>query len=64
MAILLQFDAFHKDLLVLTVATVPFFLTTLESYYTGSLYMPPLNAANEGNLCIGLFFLTAGLFGS
>jgi hypothetical protein len=51
------------DLLALTAATTPFFLTTLESYYTGSLDMPPINAANEGNLGIASFFIIAGLFG-
>jgi len=52
-----------KDLLALTVATTPFFLTTLESYYTGSLNMPKLNAANEGNIVIALFFILAGICG-
>ena len=64
MAILLQYDVFGKDLMTLTVATIPFFLTTLESYYTGTLSMPALNAANEGNMCIAIFFLAGALFGS
>lgn len=64
MAILLQYDVFGKDLMTLTVATIPFFLTTLESYYTGILYMPPINAANEGNLCIAIFFLAGAIFGT
>lgn len=64
MALILQFDSFPKDLLVLCAATMPFFLTTLESYYTGSLSMPKLNAANEGNVAIAFFFLAGGLFGT
>ena len=60
---MLQFDSYLKDIICLTIATIPFFFTTLESYYTGSLDMPLINAANEGNLVIASLFIIAGIFG-
>lgn len=47
----------------LTISTIPFFFTTLESYYTGTLEMPFINAANEGNITVASFFIIAGIFG-
>lgn len=55
---------FPKDILCLCVATMPFFLTTLESYYTKILSMPKINAANEGNITIAFVFLAGAVFGT
>jgi len=53
----------YGTILAMVISTVPFYFSTLEEYYTGELYLPLVNGANEGSVGIALFFLLSGLFG-
>lgn len=54
----------YGTILSMVISTVPFYFSTLEEYYTGELYLPLINGANEGSVGIAFFFLISGVFGN
>lgn len=50
--------------LVFITASIPFFTTTLEEYYTNVLYLPCINGAAEGCFMVSLVFIFTGCVGN
>lgn len=64
MCILFKFQMPYGTILSMVISTMPFYFSTLEEYYTGELYLPLINGANEGSIAIASFFLISGVFGN
>jgi len=61
---LLQIGNNFIALLFVSLGFFAFFMTTLEEYYLGTLYLPPCNAVSDGSIIIIVGFLTAGFTGN
>ncbi|EAS06711.3 CDP-alcohol phosphatidyltransferase (macronuclear) [Tetrahymena thermophila SB210] len=49
--------------LVYASGAIPFYITTLEEYYTDIMYLPLINGAAEGCFAVGFFIFVSGLYG-
>lgn len=59
---MLGFDL-SSTLLVMLAGFLGFFTSTLETYYTGTLYMGSFNAPNEGQVALMIGLVCTGIYG-
>lgn len=51
-------------LLGMLAATIPFYYSVLEQYYTGELILGPINGVDEGSFVYLFICLIAGYYGN